>query len=48
MKVSRVASGRQATRIWDGLDGVESTFDIESVSSPSGVVHLTLTRRSST
>lgn len=38
----------RGTRIWDGLDGVESTFDIESVSSPSGVVHLTLTRRSST
>jgi dihydrofolate reductase len=38
----------RGTRIWDGLDGLESTFDIESVSSPSGVVHLTLTRRSST
>jgi dihydrofolate reductase len=38
----------RGTRIWDGLDGVESTFDIESVSSPSGVVHLTLTRRAST
>jgi dihydrofolate reductase len=37
----------RGTRIWDGLDGVESTFDIESVSSPSGVVHLTLTRRPS-
>jgi dihydrofolate reductase len=38
----------RGTRIWDGLEGLESTFEIESVSSPSGVVHLTLTRRSRT
>ncbi|TGN62980.1 dihydrofolate reductase [Nocardioides eburneiflavus] len=38
----------RGTRIWDGLDGVESAYDIESVASPSGVVHLTLTRRSRT
>jgi dihydrofolate reductase len=38
----------RGTRLWDGLDGVESIFDIESVASPSGVVHLTLTRRSGT
>jgi dihydrofolate reductase len=38
----------RGTRIWDGLEGLESTFEVESVSSPSGVVHLTLTRRSRT
>lgn len=32
-------------RLWDGLAGIEERFDIESVSSPSGVVHLTFTRR---
>jgi dihydrofolate reductase len=32
-------------RLWDGLEGLEHRFDVESVSSPSGVTHLTLTRR---
>ena len=31
--------------IWDGLEGIEDRFNIESVSSPSGVTHLTFTRR---
>ena len=31
-------------RLWDGLEGLERRFDMESVSSPSGVTHLTLTR----
>jgi dihydrofolate reductase len=31
--------------IWDGLEGVEDRFAIESASSPSGVTHLTFTRR---
>ena len=34
--------------LWEGLEGVESQFDVESVSSPtSGVTHLTFTRRAS-
>jgi dihydrofolate reductase len=32
-------------RVWDGLEGLEERFDIEAVSSPSGVTHLTFTRR---
>ena len=32
-------------RLWDGLEGVEERYDIEAVSSPSGVTHLTFTRR---
>ncbi|MFT4187156.1 MAG: dihydrofolate reductase family protein [Aeromicrobium sp.] len=32
-------------RLWDGLEGLEQRFDIEQTPSPSGVVHLTLTRR---
>jgi dihydrofolate reductase len=32
-------------RLWDGLEGLEHRFDVESVSSPNGVTHLTLTRR---
>lgn len=35
----------RGTRLWDGLEGLEDGFDIESVSSPSGVTHLTLTKR---
>jgi dihydrofolate reductase len=32
-------------RLWDGLEDLESRFQMESVSSPSGVTHLTLSRR---
>lgn len=32
-------------RLWDGLEGLEDRFDVESASSPSGVIHLTFTRR---
>jgi dihydrofolate reductase len=31
-------------RLWDGLEGLEQRFEVESVSSPSGVTHLTFTR----
>ena len=32
-------------RLWDGLEGLESGFDIESVASPSGATHVTFSRR---
>ena len=32
-------------RVWDGLEALEERFNVESVSSPSGVTHLTFTRR---
>ena len=32
-------------RLWDGLEGIESRFDIETTASPSGVIHHVLTRR---
>jgi dihydrofolate reductase len=32
-------------RLWDGLEEVEQRFRIEGVSSPSGVTHLTFTRK---
>jgi dihydrofolate reductase len=35
----------RGVRLWDGLEDLESRYAIEAVSSPSGVVHLTLTRR---
>jgi dihydrofolate reductase len=31
--------------LWDGLEGLEHRFRTEAVSSPSGVTHLTFTRR---
>ncbi|PFG17329.1 RibD domain-containing protein [Propionicimonas paludicola] len=34
----------RGVRLWDGLEGIESGFEVESVSSPSGVTHLTFTR----
>lgn len=35
----------RGVRLWDGLEGLDADYDVEQVSSPSGVVHLTLTRR---
>lgn len=32
-------------RLWDGLEELEQRFDIEAVTSPSGVIHLTFSRR---
>jgi dihydrofolate reductase len=32
-------------RLWDGLEGLEQRFAVEAVSTPSGVTHLTFTRR---
>lgn len=34
----------RGVRLWDGLESLESRFTIESVTSPSGVTHLTFTR----
>jgi dihydrofolate reductase len=34
--------------LWDGLENLEERFAIESVSSPSGVTHITFTRVSRT
>ena len=35
----------RGVRQWDGLEGIEERFDVEIVSSPSGVAHVTFTRR---
>jgi dihydrofolate reductase len=35
----------RGVRIWDGLEALEEGYDVEAVSSPSGVTHLTFTRR---
>ena len=35
----------RGVRVWDGLEALEEAFDVEAVSSPSGVTHLTFTRR---
>jgi dihydrofolate reductase len=32
-------------RLWDGLEDLERRFNVEAVSTPSGVTHLTFTRR---
>ncbi len=34
-------------RVWDGMEGLERRFDVEALSTPSGVTHLTFTRRAS-
>lgn len=35
----------RGVRVWDGLERLEERYTVESISSPTGVVHLTLTRR---
>ena len=35
----------RGVRLWDGLEALEDGYDVEAVSSPSGVTHLTLTRK---
>ena len=37
----------RGVRLWHGLEGVEDRYAIEAVSSPSGVTHLSFTRRPS-
>jgi dihydrofolate reductase len=34
----------RGVRLWDGLEGVEADYEVETVSTPSGVTHLTFTR----
>lgn len=34
----------RGVRLWDGLEGVEKRFAVESVTTPSGVTHVTFTR----
>lgn len=38
----------RGVRLWDGLEGFEAAYDVETVSSPSGVTHLTFTRKPET
>jgi dihydrofolate reductase len=35
----------RGVRVWDGLEALEDQYDIEAVSTPSGVTHLTLTSK---
>jgi dihydrofolate reductase len=34
----------RGVRLWDGLESIEDGYDVETISSPSGVTHLTFTR----
>ena len=35
----------RGVRLWDGLEALEDAYDVEAVSSPSGVTHLTFSRK---
>jgi dihydrofolate reductase len=37
----------RGVRVWDGLEALEEDYEIETVSAPSGVTHLTFTRKPS-
>jgi dihydrofolate reductase len=43
--VSPIVLGR-GERLWDGLEGLEENYDVEAISSPSGVTHVTFTSKS--
>ncbi len=34
----------RGVRLWDGLEALGEQYDVEAVSTPSGVTHLTFTR----
>ena len=34
----------RGVRLWDGLEALDEQYDVEAVSTPSGVTHLTFTR----
>ena len=34
----------RGVRLWDGLEGLEQHYDVEAVTTPSGVTHFTFTR----
>lgn len=42
--VGPIVLGRGVS-LWQGLEGIEKAFEVEVVASPSGVTHLTFTRR---
>ena len=44
LAVVPVVLGR-GTSLWQGLEALEDTFHVEAVSAPSGVTHLSLSRR---
>ena len=35
----------RGVRLWDGLEGIEKDFEVEATSAPSGVTHVTFTRK---
>lgn len=35
----------RGVRLWDGLDALDDAYDVEAVSSPTGVTHFTFTRK---
>jgi dihydrofolate reductase len=35
----------RGVRLWDGLESLEHTYDVESVTTPSGVTHLSFTAK---
>jgi dihydrofolate reductase len=41
--IAPIVLGR-GERLWDGLAGLEERFDVQSVTTPSGVTHVTFTR----
>jgi dihydrofolate reductase len=34
----------RGVRLWEGLEGVEKNYEVEDISSPSGVTHMTFSR----
>jgi hypothetical protein len=37
----------RGVRVWDGLEALDEDYEIEAVSAPTGVTHLTFDRKAS-
>jgi dihydrofolate reductase len=37
----------RGVRLWDGLEALQENYEIEAVSAPSGVTHITFDRKTS-
>jgi hypothetical protein len=35
----------RGVRLWDGVEGLEKDYEIETTSSPGGVAHMTFARK---
>ncbi|MGM5000768.1 dihydrofolate reductase family protein [Tardiphaga sp. 538_B7_N1_4] len=45
LETAREAAAGKDVRLWDGVEGLEKDYEIETTSSPGGVAHMTFARK---